>query len=165
MPLNHLPGDCLLRVVTSFPLLSYGAADALVAALEKLFVQFQAEGRCADYGLEVAGDGAFVLMAWVGPVLSGCSHDKIGKVLALHEGRSSVRLLAPPPIVAEVDGKPAHFTHATFKAAAVEGSIAEETPMWDTLADTLGAWRHSGKRPLHDHWAFPLFQRAMAAKA
>ena len=36
-------------------------------------------------------------------------------------------------------------------------------PMWDTLANTLGAWRQAGQRPLSDHWAFPLYQRVKAA--
>ena len=162
MHIDQLPDHSQLRIVPVFPALSPESAGGLLGSLEKLFVQFQAEGRCEAFALDMQGNGSLCLLSWLGPALSGCSHDKIGKELALFEERLSVQMLAPPPILADLDGKVTYYTHKSFKSAVVAGVITADTLMWDSLAQTLGAWRCGSKRVLTEHWAYPLFQRTQA---
>jgi len=162
MTIDELPDDAMLRVVSACPALPAVAAEAMCLALTKLFAQFQHEGRCSEFAITVAGGGSFMLLAWVGSPLSGCSHDKIAKLLSLFEQRAAVALLAPPPIVMEGDGQRQFFTHSQFKAAVIEGLVARDVLMWDTMVADLGSWRAGSCRPLSEHWAYPLWQRAQA---
>lgn len=160
---SHLSDEARLRVISAAPPLAPDAQAEALGALRKLFTQFAHEGRCQDFACEADGDGAFLLLAWEGADLSGCSHDKIGKVLAMIEERHHSALLAPPPLVIELDGARHFFTHAQFRQAVAAGTIASSTQAWDTLANSLGAWRSGACRPLPEHWLQPLFARASAA--
>lgn len=134
-----LPDTAQLRVLAADPILVPPAAQALVHALELLFVQFVREGRCAAGAISVERDGRFAVIAWDGPALSGCSHDKIAQVAAAHEGRHGVRLLDTPPIA--VGDPPRLVDRAGLKALVAAGDVSAASPWWDLRSATLGAWR------------------------
>ena len=140
-----LPDRALLRVLAADPALAPESAAALAAAIERLFVQFIREGRCAAAEVGVERDGRFLVIAWDGPALSGCSHDKIAQVVAAHEARCGARLLDAPPIA--VGDPPLLVDRAGLKALVAGGGLDADAPWWDLRAATLGAWR-AGPVPL-----------------
>lgn len=128
-----------LRVLAADPALAPEAASTLTPALERLLAQFIREGRCTAASAAVEQDGRFLVIAWDGPALSGCSHDKIGQVVAAHEARHGVRLLDAPPIA--VGSPPRLVDRPGLKALLASGDVSAGTPWWDLRAATLGAWR------------------------
>lgn len=129
------------------PPLSTDAAAALTAALERLLLQFTREGRCTAHQVAVEQDGRFLVIAWDGTVLSGCSHDKLGQVIAQHETRVGVALLASPPIAIGVSGAIRLVDRPTLRALLAARQADGATPVWDLRAATLGAWQ-AGPQPL-----------------
>ncbi|TVR42519.1 MAG: hypothetical protein EA402_11560 [Planctomycetota bacterium] len=161
--LSALPDHAALRVVPACPALDAAAAADASAAMVKLFSQFQREGRCQSAAIEVLGDGHLLLLAWLGPALSGCSHDKINHLLQHLGQRHGRRLLDAPPLVVEVEGVIQHLSHAEFKDLVRQGRLGSHDYAWDSMASTLGDWRLAGRRPLAEHWLSPLLQRALSA--
>ncbi len=142
-----LSPDCPVRVLAAEPPLTPEAAASLVAALERLLVQFTREGRCAAQSVEVVEGGRFLVIAWDGAALSGCSHDKLSQVIAQHELRSGSALLGSPPIAIGAPGAVRLVDRPGLRAALVAGQADGATPVWDLRAATLGAWQAS-PRPL-----------------
>lgn len=128
-----------LRVLAADPALAPEAAAALSGAVERLFLQFIREGRCAAAEVSVEQGGCFLVIAWDGPALSGCSHDKIAQVVTAHEARHGVRLLDAPPIA--VGDPPWLVDRNGLKELLAAGAITAASPWWDVRATTLGAWR------------------------
>ena len=143
--LAALPAEARVRILAADPPLAPAAGMALREAFDRLLAQFVREGRCARAATGIEGGGCFVVIAWEGPELSGCSHDKLSQVAAQHETRSGSRLLDAPPIAL---GEPPRLVdRAGLRALAAAGGCAADTPWWDLRSETLGAWR-AGPRPL-----------------
>jgi hypothetical protein len=148
MPLADLPDDAHLRVVASDPPLDPATGAALVAALDKLFAQFQREGRVAAWALELQADGALLVLAWTSAPISGCSHDKVGGVLAAFSARDGRRLLDAPPIVAATADGVRCLDRAGLRALIAAGAVTAASRVWLRSATTLGQWRREAGRPL-----------------
>jgi hypothetical protein len=150
MPLGHLGDDCLVRITAADPPLDAAAWARLEAALAKLFAQFEREGRVGAWGCERAAGGAAVVIAWSAPegVISGCSHDKLARLLLAHE-EGGRRLVNAPPILIEVDGSARCLDRAGLRGLVGQGRIGPSTPVYDLRAETLGAWRR-GRKPLRE---------------
>jgi hypothetical protein len=150
MPLDHLGDDCLVRVTPADPPLDDASWTCLESALSKLFAQFEREGRVSTWGCERAAGGAAVVIAWAAPegVISGCSHDKLSRLLLAQE-EGDRRLVSAPPILVEVDGAPRCVDRAALRALVADGRVGPSTPVFDLRAETLGAWRR-GRRPLRE---------------
>jgi hypothetical protein len=162
--LSDLPPNARVVLRPIHPPLAVDAAAALVQAIDKLFAQFTREDRVSAHAVEVLADGAVLAVAFVdGAPLSGCSHDKLGQVLAAHEARTGAKLLDAPPIIVEVDGRPACVDRAGLKALVAAGRVSRDTIHWDLRVDTVGAWRDLGRRPARETWLAPLIERMQAA--
>jgi hypothetical protein len=135
----NLSPSATVRVFAAEPALSPSAGLALVAAIERLFVQFVREGRCTAAGAELVHEGRFVVVAWEGPAISGCSHDKLAQVVAAHERSAQVAMLAPPPIA--LGTPPQLVDRAGLRALLARGTVAGHTPWWNLRVATLGEWR------------------------
>ena len=136
-----LSSVALVRVVASDPAMPPTIAREVTAAIDKLFLQFIREGRCTNAAVTTEADGRFLVIAWEGPPLSGCSHDKIAQVIAAYEARCGCALLAAPPIAI---GDPAavHLTdRAGLRRMVASSACDAQTPVWDLRAVTLGDWR------------------------
>jgi len=145
-----LPDTAAVRVLTCDPPLTEPAP--LVQALDKLFAQFQREGRCTAWDIIVAVDGHAVVVAWDGPpTLSGCSHDKVNGVL----NAFAPQALTSPPIL--VAGR--LWMRGALKQAVAAGTVTAATPWWDVRADRLGAWRQQ-PQALEQGWLWPLVRPA-----
>ena len=159
--LSDLPPSAHLVLRPIHPPLAPEAASALVQSIDKLFAQFTREDRISANAVEVLADGAVLAVAFVDDTpLSGCSHDKLAQVLAAHETRTGSTLLAAPPIMIEIDGRPTCVDRGGLRALIAAGRAGPETLHWDLRVDTLGAWRDHGRRPAKDTWLAALLARA-----
>jgi len=112
--------------------------------MDKLFAQFVREGRCQTWSCTGEHDGAALVLAWTPDVaLSGCSHDKIHGVLAVH-GRDPV----PPPFCVQVEGAWRCLDRAGLRRLATR-----DTPMLDHRVERLGEWRRRGLTTVGGSWA------------
>ena len=136
----ELSDDAQLRLFAAEPRLASAVAEA-AAALDKLLLQFIREGRCRTALTATVGDGRWLAVAWEGPPLSGCSHDKLAQVIAAHEQRSEAVLLLPPPIAVGPLGA-IRLTHrGELRQWLAAGICTADTPVWNWQVTTLGAWR------------------------
>jgi hypothetical protein len=158
--LDALGDDALVRLLAVDPPLSPAAAQALLAALDKLLAQFAREGRLQRWAVASEAGGAALVIAWEGPPISGCSHDKLAQVLAKHEAESGSSMLAAPPILIEVAGRPRAIDRAALKALVAAGQAGPGSTHWDLRVTTLGAWRRRGRRPAGETWLAPLLAPA-----
>ena len=128
-----------LRIFAAEPALPAAAAGQVITAVEKLFRQFEREGRCAGGSAWTEQGGRFVLIAWDGPALSGCSHDKVAQVLQAAERAHGVDILASPPIA--VDQPPRLLTRGGVRAGLEAGTLTPDTCWWPLRTATMGEWR------------------------
>ncbi len=162
--LSELPSSAHLALRPIHPPLLPEAAAALVQAIDKLFSQFIREDRISTHAVEVLANGAVLAVAFVDDTpLSGCSHDKLGQVLAAHEARTGSKLLDAPPIMIEVDGHPTCVDRLGLKALVVANRVDANSIHWDLRSDTVGAWHQQGRRPARDTWLAPLIARAQTS--
>lgn len=134
-----------IRVFAAEPALSATSAAALCSALERLLAQFMREGRCTSGQATVDADGRFVVVAWDGPALSGCSHDKLAQVVTRYASEAACAILDAPPIAI---GIPPRLTdRAGLRAELAAGTAERLTPVWPRWALTLGEWQ-AGPVPL-----------------
>ena len=143
----HLNASAAVRIFAAEPALSDAGAQSLVEALQRLLVQFVREGRCTDHHVEAQQGGRFVMIAWEGPPLSGCSHDKIGQVIAQHEIRNSVSLIDSPPIALGLKNGIRLVDRAGLRSLLATQQAHGATPVWNVQALTVGAWQ-AGPLPL-----------------
>jgi hypothetical protein len=166
-PLDRLDDSAAIRVFPAHPALSADAARALVAGIDRLFAAFAKEGRLLDHAAAAVHDGRFVIAAWISggthhEGISGCSHDKLARLVAEHEQRSGSALLDPPPIGLDLADGYLRCQPAEFRRRAAAGLIDTSAMAWDHLLTNLGEWRRRGRRPIADHWLAPVLQRARA---
>ena len=129
-------------------------ATEIAAAIGKLLAQFTREDRCTTAAAAVEGDGRFLVIAWEGPPLSGCSHDKIAQVITAHEARSGCALLAAPPIAIGAGAAVRLTDRAGLRHLLETAACDARTPVWNLRAATVGEWR-KGPEPLSASlWAF-----------
>ncbi len=151
--LSDLPDDARIQVLPCDPPLAEDAAAGLVAAIDRLFTQFAREDRVRSWAAQPEADGALLIIAWHGEgELSGCSKDKLAKVLAAHEERSGSRLLAAPPIVVEVGGAARCVDRAGLRALVAQGAVDAGSIVVDTRVERLGDWRTRGRVAARACW-------------
>ena len=141
-----------VRVFAAEPALPATAASQVVVAVEKLLRQFEREGRCVHAAAWTEQEGRFILIAWEGPELSGCSHDKLAQVLQAAERIHGVDILGSPPIALE--RPPRLLTRGGLRAALAAEDLSPETCWWPLRAETLEAWR-KGPATLRDSGLLP----------
>ena len=134
-----LSEDAHLRVFAAEPPLPATTAKLVSAALAKLLRQFEREGRCTQGAVWTEQEGRFVLLAWEGPHLSGCSHDKVAQVVQAAERAHGIDMLASLPIA--VDQPPRLLTRAGVRAGLESGVLTSESRWWPLRAETVGEWR------------------------
>jgi hypothetical protein len=136
----ELSDDAVIRLFAAEPRLAPAVAEA-AAALDKLLQQFIREGRCRTAVTASVGGGRWLAVAWEGPPLSGCSHDKLAQVIAAHEQRSGAVFLSPPPIAVGPVGA-IRLTHRSeLRQWLAAGICTADTPVWNWQVTNLGDWR------------------------
>ena len=125
------------------------AQTALVAALGKLVAHFIRESRCTSAEVTAQENGRFLVIAWEGPPLSGCSHDKIAQIIAGQESTSGCALLNPPPIAIGAAGNVRLTDRAGVRALLATGADETATVVWNVHAGQLADWNR-GPQPLRE---------------
>lgn len=147
--LADLPDEARIHLVPCDPPLPSDEAAALAAQLDRLFTQFAREGRVSAWAAAAQADGAVLLIAWVGDDdLSGCSRDKVARLLLAHEERAGRRLLSAPPIVVATASGPRCVDRRGLRALVASGAVDAAAGVYDLRVPTLGAWRSAGRVPL-----------------
>jgi hypothetical protein len=148
-PLADLPDDAATRIIAADPAFTPDAWAELATGLDKLFAQFAREDRVRTWACDLAAGGAVAVLAWTGPgPLSGCSHDRIARLLLAHQDRHQRRLLdAPPVVVVPADGRARACDRAGLRALVAAGQVSAATPAYDLATTDLATWRR-GPRPL-----------------
>ncbi len=140
--MRDIPSEtALVRIFAAEPPLPAVAQSALVTAVEKLLAHFVREGRCTSAEVTAQENGRFLVIAWEGPPLSGCSHDKIAQVIAAHESTSGCALLNPPPIAIGAAGNVRLTDRAGVRALLATGAADTATVVWDVRAGQLADWK------------------------
>ena len=153
--LADLPNSSRCRVLTPDPILDVASGADLLNALDKLFTQFTREDRITTWACAVEHGGAALVLAWTPEVaLSGCSHDKINRLLLHHEDQTGRKLLTPPPLVIQVDG-----AWRCTDRAGLRTHASTATPLIDARIEQLGAWRERGLITVGVSWAASLLTR------
>lgn len=150
MLLADLPDDAQVRVIASDPVFTSALGAELAAAIDKLFVQFQREGRVVAWASEVQAGGAVLVLAWTDQPISGCSHDKLGGVLEAFAAKSQRRLLDAPPIVIATRSGVRCTDRAGLRGLLAAGEVDGTSAVWLRSVTTLGEWRRDGGRSLMD---------------
>jgi len=152
-PLAELPDHAELRVFPAAPALDDAALGELSSGIDKLFQHFAREGRCTAWACASAAGGSILLVAAVGAEpLSGCSKDKLVKLLLTHEERHGRALLAAPPIVVETARGARCVDRPGLRALIAAGDVAATTPVYDLTITTLGDWRRRGRLAAGATW-------------
>lgn len=153
---HDLPDDARLWVFTA----DRPVPDAapLLAAVDAHLAQWAAHGvplHCArdwrdDHFLAIAVDeratGA-----------SGCSIDGLFRVIARAQAQVGADLLASGRVAWRDKGGVIRVSpRADIEALAQAGAITAATPVYQTVVDTVGAWRAAFVRPARESWASSL---------
>lgn len=149
MPLADLSDHARLQLVPCDPPLTLAEGAALAAQLDKLFIQFAREDRIHAWAIAVEVEGALLVIAWEGDSeLSGCSRDKVARLLLGHEERSGRRLLSAPPILIATAAGPRCVDRPGLRQLIASGAVDGQAAVYDLHAPTLGAWRTAAHVPL-----------------
>jgi len=155
----ELPDDARCRILIADP--DFGDPAQLIAGLDKLFAQFAREQRLVGWDIHSAHDGAALVLAWTPDApLSGCSHDKLNGVVALHETRTGCRILTAPPLRIRVGGCWRCVDRAGLRAMA-----DRSTPLIDHHLERVGDWRRHGLTTVGESWAAVLLATRQGAHA
>ena len=149
MTFPTLPDQASLQLVPCDPPLTLDATASLADQFAKLFAQFAREGRVSTWAVEAQADGSLLAIAWVGDAdLSGCSRDKIARLLLTHEERHGRHLLSAPPIVVATHAGVRCVDRRGLRELIATGAVDAESLIYDLRCATLGAWRAAGSVPL-----------------
>lgn len=150
MPLVDLPDESHLRVIASMPAVDPVAGAELQAAIDKLFAQFQREGRVVTWASELQAEGALLVLAWTTAPISGCSHDKLGGVVSVFAERGGRRMLDAPPMVVATRAGVRCTDRAGLRSLLAERLVDGESAVWLRSATSLGEWRRDAGQRLAD---------------
>jgi hypothetical protein len=154
VPFASLPDDARLWVFAAAEPVAGDAERALLDAADQFLAGWAAHGvplRCArDWR-----DGRFLAIGVDQSVegASGCSIDGLFRSLRALEPRLGTTLLAGGRVYwRDAEGAVRSADRARFRGLAQEGALGGDTPVFDTTATTVGAWRGAFERPLAASW-------------
>jgi hypothetical protein len=130
-------------------------APALLAAVDRHLATWAAHGvplvcardwqldRFLVIGVDEAATGA-----------SGCSIDALFRVIGAVQGTLGADLLASGRVAWRAqDGQVVVSDRDDFEALALQGAVQPTSLVFDTLAETVGQWRHAREVPAEQSWA------------
>ncbi len=85
---------------------------------------------------------------------SGCSIDGLFRTIGRVQSAVGADLLASGRVAWRASDGTIHVeSQQTFSARAAAGDVTRETPVFETLAETVGAWREAFEKPAGESWA------------
>ena len=84
---------------------------------------------------------------------SGCSIDGLFRALGRVQTQLGTDLLASGRVAWRDANNAIHVaSRATFEAEATAGNVTVDTPVFETLAESVGEWRTQFERPANQSW-------------
>jgi hypothetical protein len=88
---------------------------------------------------------------------SGCSIDGLFRTISRVQSQVGADLLASGRVAwRDADGAIRVTPRGEFESLATSGTITADTPVFATLAESVGAWRSQCESPARDSWAAAL---------
>ncbi len=134
-------------------------ARALLAAVDEHLAQWTAHGAPLSCARDWR-DNQFLAIAVdeAAHGASGCSIDGLFRVLTHLEREIGTSMVESGTVFwRDTDGQVTAAARHAFKAAARNGTVRQDTPVFDTMIDTVGAWRERFERPAAESWHRALF--------
>ena len=159
---DALPDSSRLWIFGAGDVLSDRAVAQVLDSAASFIESWAAHGTPLTGGCTLI-EGRFLLVAVdqasVPP--SGCSIDAMVRVLKGLEGEIGVPLVAHGDIyLRDADGRTARMSRSEFRAAAAEGQVSPDTPVFDTTLTELARYRQGRfEVPARDSWHGPAFFR------
>ncbi|MCU0619386.1 MAG: hypothetical protein MUF40_05730 [Gemmatimonadaceae bacterium] len=158
VPFDSLPDSARCWVFVADTALTATAAAPLLDAVDAHLAGWAAHGvplvcarawvhdRFLVIGVDEAATGA-----------SGCSIDALFRTIGAVQGRLGVDLLASGRVAWRAQDRQIVVSgRDDFEALALQGAVLPTSPIFDTLAETVGAWRHRREVPAAESWAAAL---------
>ena len=164
---DSLPDDARLWVFAAADPVTGPAADRLLAEVDQFLDRWAAHGeplRAArawrdDRFLAVAVDQSTA-------GASGCSIDGLFRSLQRLEPEIGTTLLGGGRVFwRDADGGVRGGDRPRFAAAAREGGVSADTPVFDTSVTTAADWRARFERPAREAWHAALLPRDAGTRA
>jgi hypothetical protein len=152
LPISQLSDSARLWVFASDRAVGGGDAERMLGRVDAFLTQWHAHGTPLTSGREWRDD-RFLLIAADGEGASGCSIDGLFRTLTALGGELGANLVTSGLVFyRDQYGVVRSATRPQFTAAAAEGVITPETPVFDTSLTTLGEARERFERPVSDSW-------------
>lgn len=151
---TSLPPDARLWVFGSSAALSEGALNDILTTTDAFLAQWAAHGAPLHCARDVRDD-RFVAVAVDERAsgASGCSIDGLFRTLSAVQQRLGIALLPGSNVFwRRADGTIETGSRAEFRAAAAQGAITRDTPVFDLSITTVGEWRETFERPAAESW-------------
>lgn len=158
---ERMPDDARAWVFGATTPVTGDAASQLLDVVDRYLLSWKAHGTplvCArewqhDHFLVIAVDEAAT-------GASGCSIDGLFRVLTASETAIGVSMVDSGNVFwRDGGGAVAGASRAEFVAAAKSGGVKDDTMVFDTTVNTVGAWRNQFERPLATSWQARLIKR------
>ena len=152
LPISQLSDDARVWLFASDRPVSGEDAERMLGRVDAFLATWHAHGTPLTSAREWRDD-RFLLIAADGEGASGCSIDGLFRTLKALGGELGANLVTSGLVFyRDQSGVVQSATRPQFTAAAAEGAITPETPVFDTSLTTLGDARERFERPVSDSW-------------
>lgn len=154
VPFASLPDSARCWVFVADKPIPAAAATVLLDAVDRHLAGWAAHGvplvcardwqfeRFLVVGVDEAATGA-----------SGCSIDALFRVIGAVQGQLGADLLASGRVAWRAQDRQVVVSDRDdFEALALQGAVLPESPVFNTLAETVGQWRHERELPAERSW-------------
>lgn len=154
VPFDTLPDSARCWVFVADAAIPESRAATLLDAVDRHLTGWAAHGvplvcarewrhdRFLVVGVDEAATGA-----------SGCSIDALFRVLAAAKPQVGADLLGGGRVAWRAQDKQVVVSDRDdFEALALQGAVEPTSPVFSTLAETVGEWRHRRERPAAESW-------------
>lgn len=154
IPFQDLPGNARVWVFAASDALPEEKAQPLLGAVDEYMEQWKAHGLPLTCGRDWR-DGRFLAIGvdQRDAHASGCSIDGLFRTLQRLEATLGTSLVGGGRVFYRVaDGKIVCVSRADFAARAAAGSIADDTPVFDTTVVNAATYRERFEQPAAASW-------------
>jgi hypothetical protein len=152
LPISQLSDNARIWVFASDRPVSGEDAERMLRRVDAFLAEWHAHGTPLSSAREWRDD-RFLLIAADGEGASGCSIDGLFRTLKTLGGEFGANLVTSGLVFyRDQSGIVRSATRPQFTAAAADGAITPETPVFDTSLTTLGDVRERFERTVSDSW-------------
>ncbi|MGH7714224.1 MAG: hypothetical protein ACREOG_23295 [Gemmatimonadaceae bacterium] len=154
VPFSELPGNARVWVFASSDPLSGDKATALLSSVDEYLEQWKAHGLPLTCSRDWRDDRFLAVgVDQRDAHASGCSIDGLFRTLQRLEPALGTNLVGGGRVFYRIaDGKIVCVSRADFAARAAAGSIADDTPVFDTAVTNAATFRERFEQPAAATW-------------